>query len=240
MRRRDRERAVADQFVHRVEGALVPAWRRVTQGEQRWPGAVGMAAAIGMQLALPSDVELPPRWLMPSVELALLIALLITNPGRIDRRDRYLRIMSLVLIAFITIGNAVSATRLIVGLVRGTFTDEPSTLLLVGGAIWLTNVIAFSLWYWEFDRGGPVARAHALKPYPDFLFAQMQASELAPPDWEPSFVDYVYLSFTNAAAFSPTDVLPLSRWAKMTMLLQSAISLATVALVIARAVNILK
>jgi hypothetical protein len=97
----------------------------------------------------------------------------------------------------------------------------------------------FSLWYWELDRDGPVARAHATRAHPDFLFAQMQ-SELAPPEWEPGFADYLYLSFTNATAFSPTNVLPLSGWAKLTMMLQSAVSLATVALVIARAVNILK
>jgi uncharacterized membrane protein len=111
---------------------------------------------------------------------------------------------------------------------------------MTGAAIWLTNVIVFALWYWEFDRGGPVARALARKPLPDFQFVQMQSPELAHPDWEPAFMDYLYLSFTNATAFSPTDVLPLSRWAKATMLLQSAISLVTVALVIARAVNVLK
>jgi len=112
-------------------------------------------------------------------------------------------------------------------------------LLLTGGAIWLTNVIAFGVWYWELDRGGPAARAHATRQHPDFLFAQMQTPELAPDDWEPAFVDYLYVSFTNAAAFSPTDVLPLSRWAKLTMLVQSAVSLSTVALVVARAVNTL-
>jgi uncharacterized membrane protein len=101
-------------------------------------------------------------------------------------------------------------------------------------------VIAFALWYWEFDRGGPVARALAIKPYPDFEFPQMTSPELAPPSWEPMFADYFYLSFTNATAFSPTDVMPLSRWAKMLMLVQSAVSLLLAALVIARAVNILR
>ena len=101
-------------------------------------------------------------------------------------------------------------------------------------------MIVFSLWYWDLDRGGPVARAHAMRAHPDFLFPQMASPELAPPDWEPLFVDYFYTSFTNATAFSPTDVMPLSRWAKLAMMLQSAVSLATLALVIARAVNILK
>ena len=113
-------------------------------------------------------------------------------------------------------------------------------LLVTGGAIWLTNIIVFGLWYWEFDRGGPVARAHGTRPYPDFQFVQMTSPELAPPDWEPAFADYLYLAFTNASAFSPTDVMPLSRWAKLAMTLQSVISIVTVALIVARAVNILK
>ena len=104
----------------------------------------------------------------------------------------------------------------------------------------LHNVVVFALWYWELDRGGPVARAQATSQYPDFVFPQMLTPELAPTHWESAFVDYLYLSFTNATAFSPTDVLPLSRWAKLTMMVQSAVSLATVALVIARAVNILQ
>ncbi len=98
----------------------------------------------------------------------------------------------------------------------------------------------FGLWYWEFDRGGPVARAAGTRPYPDFLFPQMTTPELAPPDWEPAFVDYLYVSFTNALAFSPTDTMPMTRWAKLTMLVQSVVSVVTVVLVIARAVNILK
>ncbi len=122
----------------------------------------------------------------------------------------------------------------------GTEGGSAGPLLVTGGAIWLTNVIVFGLWYWEFDRGGPVARANATRMYPDFLFVQMTSPHLAPPDWEPAFSDYLYLSFTNAAAFSPTDVMPLSRWAKMAMTMQAVISIVTVALVVARAVNILK
>jgi len=113
-------------------------------------------------------------------------------------------------------------------------------LLITGGTIWLINVIVFALWYWEFDRGGPVARANADRMYPDFQFVQMASPALAPPDWEPAFADYLYLSFTNATAFSPTDTLPLSRWAKLAMTVQAAVSIVTVALVVARAVNILK
>jgi uncharacterized membrane protein len=168
-----------------------------------------------------------------------LIGIFAANPRRIDRPSPRLRAASLVLIAVISIANGWSAARLIDRLISGTATKDPSTLLTTGAAIWLTNIVVFALWYWEFDRGGPVARAQAASTYPDFLFPQMTSPELAPPHWEAAFLDYLYVSFTNATAFSPTDVLPLSRWAKLAMMTQSAVSVATVALVIARAVNIL-
>jgi uncharacterized membrane protein len=224
-----------------VEGGILPAWRRVTRGESRLAVTLAILAAIGLLAALPDRIAPHPRWVLPGLAFLLLVGLTVANPARIDRQSRALRTVSLLLIAVISIANAVTAARLIVDLVRGTGIRTPGELLLTGAAIWLTNVIVFGLWYWEFDRGGPVARAHAKKQYPDFLFPQMDASaEVTPPDWEPEFVDYLYFSFTNATAFSPTDVMPLSRWAKLTMLAQSAVSLMTVALVIARAVNILK
>src|SRR5262249_30666424 len=133
-----------------------------------------------------------------------------------------------------------SAGRLAYGLIRGFIApNDAIALLLNAGAVWFTSVIVFALWYWEFDRGGPAARANARRPYPDFLFPQMASPEVAPPDWEPTFVDYLYLSFTNTTAFSPTDTMPLSRWAKLAMFVQSGASLVLVALVVARAVNIL-
>jgi hypothetical protein len=170
----------------------------------------------------------------------LFVVLVVVNPRRINRESRAIRILGLTLAGFLSVANGWSAARLVVGLVQGTQGSSATPLLVSGGAIWLTNIIVFGLWYWEFDRGGPVARANAVNPYPDFQFVQMVNPEMAPAHWEPAFGDYLYLAFTNAAAFSPTDVMPLSRWAKMAMLLQSAISMVTVALVIARAVNILK
>ena len=141
----------------------------------------------------------------------------------------------------ITLVNAGSSVRLVYAIIKTEpFTNDANILLVSGGVIWLTNVIAFGLWYWEFDRGGPVARANAERMYPDFQFVQMASPGLAPPDWEPAFADYLYLSFTNATAFSPTDTMPLSRWAKLAMTVQAAVSIVTVALVVARAVNILK
>src|SRR5579859_1416281 len=219
----------------------LPAWRRVTQGEPRWQVSLVVVAAIVLQLPVPGRLALlRPTWLLPVLETLLLIGLIIGNPRRIDRQSVILRYTSLTLIALISLANVWSAERLITAIVTRTFSGSPATLLIDGGSIWLTNVIAFALWYWEFDRGGPVARALGTKPYPDFQFVQMASPELAPPGWEPMFLDYFYLSFTNASAFSPTDVMPMSRWAKMLMLAQSAASLVTVALVIARAVNILK
>jgi hypothetical protein len=199
-----------------------------------------MLVAIGLQLALPDRLALQSRWLLPGLEFALLIGLIVANPVRFNRESTALRIASLVLAGLLSLANAWSATLLITGLVRGTEGNDTAGLLSTGAAIWLTNIIAFAVWYWQFDRGGPAARAHARHRLPDFQFVQMQNPELAHADWEPEFVDYLYLSFTNATAFSPTDIMPLSRWAKLTMLMQSLVSLVTVALVIARAVNILK
>jgi uncharacterized membrane protein len=139
-----------------------------------------------------------------------------------------------------SLANAWSAGNLVVGLVQGAEGSDPAALLVTGGDIWLTNILIFALWYWDLDRGGPGSRARAERNKPDFLFPEMTSPELADVDWEPHFVDYLYLAYTNATAFSPTDTLPFSRWSKLAMMLQSAVSLTTGALVIARAVNILK
>jgi uncharacterized membrane protein len=220
---------------------FVPAWRRPTEGEARWQVSVAVAAAVALQFPLPGRlVLLHPDWLLPALEGLLLLALVMANPRRINRESRALRLLGLTLAAILSLANAFSVARLIIGLVNGTEGNTAGPLLVTGGAIWLTNIIVFGLWYWEFDRGGPVARANADRMYPDFQFAQMATPQLAPPDWEPAFADYLYLSFTNAAAFSPTDVLPLSRWSKMAMTAQATVSILTVALVVARAVNILK
>jgi hypothetical protein len=220
----------------------VPAWRRRTKGEARWQVTLCVAVGIALQIAVPGRlVLLRPVWVLPALQGALLVVLITANPHRINRESRALRLLGLTLAGLLSFANAWSVERLVVGLVRGTEGNDAKSLLITGGAIWLTNVVVFALWYWEFDRGGPVARALATKPYPDFQFVQMVSPpEIVPPNWEPAFADYLYLAFTNAAAFSPTDVMPLSRWAKMAMTVQSVISIITVALVIARAVNVLQ
>ncbi len=218
---------------------IVPAWRRLTDGESTWPVRAAVVTATALQVALPDRYEIPPTWLLPTLGGQLGIGFTEAYPHRITRHSPNLRTVSILLIAVITLANAGSAGRLITALLQGK-EENATTLLLTGGAIWLTNVIVFGMWYWNLDRGGPAARAQAIKAFPDFLFPQMTAPELAPEDWQPQFLDYIYLSFTNAAAFSPTDTLPLARWAKMTMMVQSIVSLGTVVLVIARAVNVLK
>ena len=222
-----------------VEDVYPPAWRRQTPGEGRWPVTLSVIAAIVLQFALPEQLTLLPRYLLPALEAALLIGLIAVNPVRIERLSQAARLASICLIFLITAANALSAVLLIRLIIDGKAGNAVS-LLASGAAIWATNVIAFALWYWEFDRGGPVHRAHGTFQFTDMLFPQMVSPEVSAPEWEPQFVDYLYLSFTNATAFSPTDVMPLARWAKLTMLVQSAVSLALGVLVIARAVNILR
>ena len=217
-----------------AQGPVGAAWRSVTNEEPRVQVTVAVVAAIGLMLALPSRVASHPRWVLPGLAALLLLGVFVARSGRFERRTRVLRIVSLSLIAVMSLSNATSGGRLIVDLVRAEGIRNPSQLLLTGGAIWLTNVIVFGLWYWEFDRGGPIERAAGSQPYPDFVFPQMMNPELAPPDWEPGFVDYLYVSFTNAMAFSPTDTMPMTRWAKLIMLTQSVISVIVLVLVIAR------
>jgi uncharacterized membrane protein len=227
--------------VHKVQDSVVePAWRRATAGESRIPVSIAIGVAIVLEATLAARVSNRPHWLVTAVSVALLAAIIVVNPVRINRRSRALRALTLLLIAVMSLANMASGARLVIDLLNGEGIRDPGKLLFTGGAIWLTNVIVFALWYWEFDRGGPVARAYATHSSPDFLFPQMTTPELAPREWEPEFVDFLYLSFTNAMAFSPTDVMPMSRWAKLTMLLQSLVSLVIAVLVIARAVNILK
>ena len=197
--------------------------------------------AIVVPLLLPDRFSLAPNWIGPAVLTTLLVAHTIVDPGRIDRQSRASRAIGIALMAVLVAGAATQAVVLIVELVSGNKALNSADALLSSGAlVWLNTIIAFTFLYWEFDGGGPVARAHRGAKYPHFAFAQHMNPDLAPPDWRPLFLDYLYLGLTNATAFSPTDVLPLSRWAKMTMMVQSTIALVTVALVIARAVNVLK
>ena len=238
---RSLQRVVDPRSAMRVaQGPVGAAWRGVTSEEPRVQVTIAVVAAIALMLTLPTRVANHPRWVLPGLATFLLIGVFVAKSAQLERRSRALRIASLSLIAVMSVSNATSGGRLIVDLVRAEGIKDPTQLLVTGGAIWLTNVIVFGLWYWEFDRGGALERAAGTQPYPDLVFPQMTNPELAPAEWEPGFVDYLYVSFTNAMAFSPTDTMPMTRWAKLTMLTQSVISVVILVLVIARAVNILK
>jgi uncharacterized membrane protein len=215
------------------------AWGLPSASEHRWPASLAVVAAIVLQVVLPNRViqVLGPRWLLPALEGALLLALVIVNPGRIDRESSVLRAMSLALIAVITAANIVAIGELVDALLEHS-NAAGRTLVYASIPIWLTNVIVFGLWYWEIDRGGPAARRRDNHRRPDFLFPQMSNPGSAP-GWTPDYLDYLYTSFTNATAFSPTDTMPLTAWAKLLMMVQSLASLLLVALVVSRAVNIL-
>jgi hypothetical protein len=216
----------------------LPAWRRRTRGEHRWPSALAVGVAIALQLLAPEPIVPQARYLLVGLEVLLLAALVVANPFRMDRESMLLRVAGLGVTGLVGLSNGWSAARLVVFLAEDR-PSSPAELLAAGAAIWVTNVLAFALAYWELDRGGPAARAAGTQGSPDFLFPQLQSPEPAGADWEPEFPDYLYLSFTNATAFSPTDVLPLSRWAKMIMMVQATVALVVVLLVVARAVNVL-
>jgi uncharacterized membrane protein len=215
------------------------AWGVASQGEPRWPALLAVLAAMALQLILPDSLirGLGNRGLIPALEGALIVAILIANPGHISKEESRLRVVGVSLIALTTVANVISLTELLNALLYGTKAGG-RPLVYASVPIWLTNVIVFGLWYWELDRGGPAARQALGHRRPDFLFPQMSTPGCSP-GWAPSFFDYFYTSFTNATAFSPTDTMPLSTWAKLLMMVQSLASLVTVAVVVSRAVNIL-
>lgn len=224
------------------------AWGYPTRGEPRWPATLAVLAACVLYLLLPERLQAPlgPRslwtlekWIMPALELALLLPLSIAAPYRRPGEVRWQQLTAVALIAVINLANLASLALLVESLLGGEWKHSGTELLLSSGSIWLTNVIVFGLWYWELDRGGPDERSDPAHRAPDFLFPQMTTPGCAAEEWVPGVVDYLYVAFTNATAFSPTDTMPLTRTAKALMAVQSLISLLTIALVAARAVNIL-
>jgi hypothetical protein len=217
---------------------LAPAPER---GERWWPVALAIIVVAFLHVILPARYRVQPVWVVPAVLLALLAVLIVGDPGRIDRQKTWLRIVTGLVIAFITLANLFAAVRLVVDILTNDrlYRDNPGALLAVGGVIWVTNVVAFSLWYWDLDRGGAAARAHHPDRNPAFVFPEMQHAEYVAAGWVPRFVDYLSLGFWTAMAFSPTDISAIRPWAKLLMMLEAAGSLALAALVIARAINIL-
>jgi hypothetical protein len=209
-------------------------------GEARWPMAAAVLAVIVLTLLLPHSLIVRPRWGVPIVEGLLLVAVIVGDPGKIDRRSKTVRALSVTLIALLVATALWCTAQLIVELIQGgSATQSGGALLAAGGIVYLSNCIAFGPLYWELDSGGPAVRAHGLPAHPDFAFPQQLSPEISEEDWRPRFVDYLYLGFTSATAFSPTDVMPLRAWNKLAMMAQSTISLVLLGLVIARAVNVL-
>jgi hypothetical protein len=208
------------------------------RGEASWPAAASVVAAILLQLLLPDRLVPGARGLLPAIQAVLLIPVFIGSRYRNHREPARTRMLSVSIIGVVNLANVYSLLLLVYYLLHGG-KAQGHELILASIDIWFTNVITFGLWFWEFDRGGPGARTAPHPDPPEFLFPQMQTPHLAPRGWRPVFFDYLYVSLTNATAFSPTDTMPLSIRAKALMGAQALISLLTVILVAARAVNIL-
>jgi uncharacterized membrane protein len=203
-----------------------------------WEPQLVVACAIALQLSLSGQVTVGPNWMFPALEGALLIGLVIASPHPNVRHSRFRRHVAIGMIGLVSAANAASLVLLSRRLLHGG-KENGHQLILSGIVLWCTNVLLFGLWYWEVDRGGPAARAAGERDTADFLFPQMTEPKWAPRDWKPQLIDYLYVSLTNATAFSPTDTLPLTPAAKWMMGGQSIVALVTVGLVVARAVNIL-
>ncbi|WP_327130401.1 DUF1345 domain-containing protein [Streptomyces sp. NBC_01343] len=217
-----------------------PGRRSAVHTESRWPMAAAVLASAVLTLLLPDDLRLGPRWAVPLAEGLLLVVLISGDPGRISRRSTALRAVAVVMVV-VLVGSAIwSTVQLIDDLIHGGHeTSSANALLLAGGSVWASTVLAFSLLYFELDSGGPAARAHHMPPTPALAFPQHLSPELNATYWRPHYVDYLYLGFTNSTALSPTDVMPLAPWAKSVMTVQSILSLMILGLVVARAVNVL-
>jgi hypothetical protein len=204
-----------------------------------WPAVVAVLAVGGLNLSLPEPLTFGPSWLLLVVVTVILIPVLVARMrGSFELNQK----LGYVLLWVVTAALVWSVWLLVLSLPRHTL--APLALLRSAAALWITNVLVFASWYWRLDAGGPHARnLSACHTKGDFLFPQMT---LAPgtqtpldPSWSPGFVDYLFLAFNTSTAFSPTDSPVLSRWAKVAMMVQSSISLVTLALLAARAVNIL-
>lgn len=209
-----------------------------TRGEKRWPMAVAVIAASLLHATLPHELKAQQSIFVPLVSCGILVVLILADPGRIDRVERWTRVATGILFGFITIANALSVYWLIAGIMDSASFATARELLYAGGSVWITNVIAFSLWYWDLDAGGAAARANHSGPTPALIFPEMTHTEHVPEGWYPKYVDYLAFSFATALAFSPTDVSAVKSWAKLLMVIEALISLAVAALVIARAINV--
>lgn len=196
-----------------------------------------MILNIAVRVWLPGESPVRVPWLVPAIEAVLLVVLLAGDPSRLAKNRERVRPVAVALVVVLVAAAMWSTALLVYDLIKGTGVSNSATKLLASGAlVWLGNNLAFALLYWLIDSGGPLARSRHPAPI-DFAFTQQMSPELAPPGWRPVFLDYLHLGFTNATAFSPTDVMPLTHRAKYTMLVQSTVALALFGLIVARAVN---
>jgi uncharacterized membrane protein len=215
---------------------------RLFRGERRLPLTLALTLVVAMALPFlsPEKLSLGPKWLLVILLGIFIIATLVAGPNLVKRHATVLRLMAIGVVVVLVVKDSWSTANLLVDLVKGgPETNNPTVLLITGGTVWIANNIVFAMLYWELDSGGPIERARRTVRYPDLAFPGQLTPDIVPPGWKPVFIDYLYLGFTNALAFSPTDVMPLTHWAKLTMALQSFISVAILSLVVARAVNIL-
>ena len=206
-----------------------------TLEEPRWLAVVASLAIGLIYAALPSNLSIGPRWLLLAVILALLIPTLISHRAGHHTADKMLGYLGT---GILTIAMVWSIGLLVAAILKHEI--DPKILLRSAIALWVTNILVFALWYWRLDAGGPHEREKVCgHPEGAFLFPQMTGKGGSAPDWSPNFVDYLFLAFNTSTALSPTDTAALSRWAKILMMIQATISLAVIALLAARAVNIL-
>ncbi len=208
------------------------------QPEPRWPASLALLVCVGLYLILPNRLEVGPRWILP-ILIALPLLPLSARKHRHPNDAPWIRQTTIGLIAIITVANVASMALLVHHLLNANV-SQGRNLIYAAVAVWLTNVIVYGLWLWEIDRGGPHQRAGGTTTFPDLQFPQMENPTLAPLDWRPRFVDYLYTSFANGTSFAPADAMPLSARAKALFVSESIVSLVTIAVVAARAVNILR
>ncbi len=208
--------------------------------EPLWHIEIAVVAAIIFQLLLIDSLSVGPKYLIAAMELLLVGALRVIAPVRHNLASRVRRFAGLLLTGLISFANITSLVLVCRHLLEGTQPSTGRQLILSAFVIYLTNIIIFGLWYWELDGGGPGGRG-THRPPVDFLFPQMNTPAIITeqPNWQPTFMDYLFVSITNGTAFSPTDAMPLTHRAKLLMAIQAIVSLGTVALVAARAINIL-
>ena len=206
--------------------------------EPFWPAQATVLAAIALQLLLPERLTIGPAWLIPALEGLLLLGLFLATPNQLEHEHPRRRRVAIGLTAFVSAANVYSLGALTHYLLHHNV-SQGNRLIVAGVLIWLTNFLIFALWYWEVDRGGPGRRAAGHDAAPDFLFPQMSDDRIEPINWRPQFIDYLYVSLTNATAFSPTDTMPLTPMVKAIMGVQALESLVTIGLIVSRAVNIL-